>query len=257
MTLAAILLISLFTGSPGVGGPGFGSPPGLGDSIAQDQPPGQNSPAPSQSQAPAQSTNPKPSPSAAQGETTGSATSAKPSAKKRARHKKASVPDCSDSGAPRNAGAGQPSPGQSSPGQPSPGQPSGASGANNAGSANAGTADARTHPSGNAAKANPCPPAKKVVTNGGSDEPTIELTHDTSEQQASQQRFTTEQLRAATEENLKKIEGRQLDATQQDMVSQIKQFMDQSKSAVAEGDLERGRSLAMKAQLLSQELTKP
>ena len=253
MTLAAILLISLFTGSPGVGGPSIGSPPGLGDSLAQDQPAGQDSSAPSPSQTPAQGTNPKPSPSAAQNQTTGSSTSAKPSAKKRARHKKASVPDCSDSGAPLNAG-----PGQSSPGQSSPGQSSGANGANKAGSANAGTADTRSHSNdGTTTKANPCPPAKKVVTNGGSDEPTIELTHNTSEQQASQQRFTTEQLRTATEENLKKIEGRQLNTSQQDMVSQIKQFMDQSKSAVADGDLERGRSLAMKAQLLSEELTKP
>jgi hypothetical protein len=83
------------------------------------------------------------------------------------------------------------------------------------------------------------------------------LTRDTSEQQASQQRFTTEQLTAATEENLKKIEGRQLNSNQQEMVSQIKQFMAQAQSAVTEGDLERGHTLAMKARLLSDELLKP
>jgi hypothetical protein len=241
MTLAAILLISLFAGIPGAGGPGIGPPLALGGSLAQDQPAGQNSSAPSASPAPVQSTNPKPSPSAAQNQTTGSSSSAKRSAKKKARHKKASVPDCSDSAAPLNSG---------------PGQSSAANDANKAGSRNAGTVDANSN-SGTTAKANPCPPAKKVVTNGGSDAPTIELTHNTSEQQASQQRFTTDQLRTATEENLKKIEGRQLNTSQQDMVSQIKQFMDQSKSAVADGDLERGRSLAMKAQLLSEELTKP
>jgi hypothetical protein len=83
------------------------------------------------------------------------------------------------------------------------------------------------------------------------------LTRGTSEQQASQQRYTTEQLRAATEENLKKLAGRQLTPSQQDMVTQIKQFMDQAKSAVADQDLERGHSLAMKAHLLSEELLKP
>ena len=60
-----------------------------------------------------------------------------------------------------------------------------------------------------------------------------------------------------TEENLKKIAGRQLKPEQQDMVIQIRQYMEQSKSAVATGDLERARTLAWKAQLLSEELVKP
>lgn len=245
MTLAAILLISLFIGNPEAG-PSFGFPPGLGDSTAQaqDQPQGQNSSAPSPSQPPAQGTNPKTAPSAPQSQTTGSSSSPKPAPKKKSRRKKASVPDCSDSGAPLGAG---------------PGQPSAGSSANNGAATNGGAADAHSaHAnSGNTNEGKPCPPAKKVVTNGSTEEPTIELTHNTSEQQASQQRFTTEQLRTATEENLKKIEGRELNASQQEMVSQIKQFMDQSKSAIAEGDLERGRSLAVKAQLLSEELIKP
>lgn len=59
-----------------------------------------------------------------------------------------------------------------------------------------------------------------------------------------------------TDANLKKISGRQLSPSQQDMVTQIRQFMDQSKHAVAAGDLERARTLAWKAQLLSEELLK-
>jgi hypothetical protein len=62
---------------------------------------------------------------------------------------------------------------------------------------------------------------------------------------------------AATTENLKKLQGRQLPASQQDTVNQIKQFMEQSKTAVAAGDLERGNNLATKARLLSDELVKP
>jgi len=59
-----------------------------------------------------------------------------------------------------------------------------------------------------------------------------------------------------TDANLKQIAGRKLSATQQDMVNQIRQFMDQSKAAVVDGDLERARTLAWKAQVLSEELVK-
>lgn len=106
------------------------------------------------------------------------------------------------------------------------------------------------------AASKPCPPPKKVIRNGGSDEPSIQLLGGTNGDPASQQR-STEQLAAATEDNLKKLAGRQLTAGQQDMVSQVKQFMDQSKTAVAAGDLERGHNLARKAHLLSEELLKP
>ncbi len=60
---------------------------------------------------------------------------------------------------------------------------------------------------------------------------------------------------AAADENLKKMAGRQLAANQQDMVNQVRQFVDQSKAATATGDLDRARTLAWKAQLLSEELT--
>jgi hypothetical protein len=102
----------------------------------------------------------------------------------------------------------------------------------------------------------PCPPPKKVIHNGGSDEPTIQLIGGTPAEQASNQR-STEQLTAATQENLNKIAQLQLTPGRQEMVNQIKQFMDQSKSAVAGGDAKRGHNLAQKAHLLSQELLKP
>ena len=95
-----------------------------------------------------------------------------------------------------------------------------------------------------------------MVRNGGSEEPSIQLVGGAPSDHASQQR-STEQLAAATEENLKKIAGRQLNPTQQEMVNQVKQFMDQSKTAVAAGDMERGHNLVQKAHLLSEELIKP
>lgn len=103
----------------------------------------------------------------------------------------------------------------------------------------------------------PCPPKKVVVKNGGTDEPPAELKGDTPPAKASNDLLNTEQLHLATEGNLKKIAGRQLTEDQQEMVNQIKQFMDQSKAAVADGDLERGHNLAVKARLLSDELAGP
>jgi len=60
-----------------------------------------------------------------------------------------------------------------------------------------------------------------------------------------------------TEANLKKIAGRQLTPDQENMVNQIRQFMEQSKAAAGDGDLDRARTLAWKAQVLSEELVKP
>jgi hypothetical protein len=102
----------------------------------------------------------------------------------------------------------------------------------------------------------PCPPPKKVVRNGGSNEPSIQLSGGTASDQAWQQQ-STEQLSAATSENLKKLAGRQLTSNQQEMVNKIKEYMDQTKAAITAGDAQRGRSLAEKAHLLSEELVKP
>jgi hypothetical protein len=58
------------------------------------------------------------------------------------------------------------------------------------------------------------------------------------------------------EENLKKLGGRDLSSTEQETVTQIRQYMDQSKAAVTAGDPERARNLAWKAQTLSEDLLK-
>ena len=100
-----------------------------------------------------------------------------------------------------------------------------------------------------------CPPSKVIVRQGGTAEPSIQLAGGAA--RASQQRETANQMLGTTEANLKKIAGRQLTSGQQNMVSQIRQFMDQSKAAVGDGDLDRARTLAWKAQVLSEELVKP
>jgi len=100
-----------------------------------------------------------------------------------------------------------------------------------------------------------CPPAKVIVRQGGTAEPAIQLAGGAAS--ASPQKDTGNQMLVTTEANLKKIAGRQLSSDQQNMVNQIHQFMEQSKAAVGDGDLDRARTLAWKAQVLSEELVKP
>jgi hypothetical protein len=263
MKLAAILgLCLLNTGwlSPAAHGPvpqAAGQPPAATSSDSSTQQ-SQGASAPQPQEPPAQSAEPaQPAPSPTS-QTPNSPAQPKPSATKPRRHKK-TPPNCSDAPTALNTAVGKPADSANS-------ADAGANNAsNNAGSNNP---EANSDGSNNAASTNPaskttdtaalkpCPPPKKVVRNGGSSEPKVQLTGGTTAQQAAN-KSSTEQLKAATEENLKKAAGLQLNPSQKEMVSQIKQFMEQSKAAVAAGDLERGHNLALKAQLLSDELVKP
>jgi len=75
------------------------------------------------------------------------------------------------------------------------------------------------------------------------------LPHD----EAMHSRFTTEQLLLSTDQNLAGLR-RALSPSEQDMVAQIRLFMQQSRAAIGEGDLVRARNLALKAHLLSDDL---
>ncbi len=223
MTLAAVLVVCLASLFPA----------GMRASPTQDQ----GGPAASQAQAP-----PVPAANSPAGQTQSSPTPAKPSPKPRRHRKKAAVPDCSTL--------------TTTPNQPGAGNSANAS---NTGPTTKAAGDTN-EPSATDAKSTtvkPCQPPIVVIKNGGSKEPTVQLKGDATTEQASQERSTTDQLTAATEENLKKIAERQLSSSQQDVVNQVKDFLEQSKKAIAAGDLERGRNLAMKARRLSDELLKP
>jgi hypothetical protein len=97
-------------------------------------------------------------------------------------------------------------------------------------------------------------PRKKVIRNGSTADPVVQLAPSVTDQQASQQRQSTAQLLAATDANLNKISARQLSSSQQDMVNQIRNYVQQAKEAEKAGDLQRARNLAFKAQLLSDEV---
>lgn len=108
----------------------------------------------------------------------------------------------------------------------------------------------------NSAAASPCPPKKVIVRQGSTSDPSIEVVGGAQGRQASDERDTSIQMLETTEANLKKVEGTQLDSNQQDMVKQVREFIDQSKAATSAGDLDQARTLALKAQLLSEELVR-
>ena len=78
----------------------------------------------------------------------------------------------------------------------------------------------------------------------------------TPQHQDSSERRKSGQLLTATEANLKSLGDRKLSPEQQATVTQIRQFMDQSRAALDAGDLTQGYNLASKANVLSEELTK-
>ena len=96
-------------------------------------------------------------------------------------------------------------------------------------------------------------PTKTVVRNGSEQEAAMELSPPVNKDKKEEQTKITQQLLAASDANLNKIAGRELNANQQDTVTQIKSYMEQAKGAL-EDDVQRAYNLALKAKLLSEEL---
>jgi hypothetical protein len=69
---------------------------------------------------------------------------------------------------------------------------------------------------------------------------------------AAQQQMTSSL--AVAEKNLAYSQGKKLNSTQTDLAAKIKEFVDDARAAGREGDWTRARSLATKAQVLSEEL---
>jgi hypothetical protein len=99
-------------------------------------------------------------------------------------------------------------------------------------------------------------PPKKVVRNGGTADPAVQLAPGMSAEQASSQRRNTTELLAATDANLKQISSRPINSSQQASVDQIRKYMEQAKVAEQAGDVQRAQNLASKALLLSDDLAK-
>ncbi len=110
-------------------------------------------------------------------------------------------------------------------------------------------------PSATAKKPAPKPPEHKTVPNGGSDTNNAQLAASIPQGEAVHQRQSAAQLRINTEKNLVNL-TRTLSDDEQLTVQQIRAFLTQSRTADNEGDTERAYTLALKAYLLSDDLTK-
>ena len=93
-------------------------------------------------------------------------------------------------------------------------------------------------------------PRRIVVRRGGTSETGGQLEPGVPQTEADHQRQATERILRSTDGSLKNITQRKLTPDQQDMVRQINFYMEQSHSAIKEGDLGRARNLADKARML-------
>jgi len=74
-----------------------------------------------------------------------------------------------------------------------------------------------------------------------------------SDEQLSAAKSDTQQSLIVAERNLSLVQGKRLNATQQDLVSKIRGFVDSAHEAMKENDWQRARSQAKKAEVLSKE----
>lgn len=155
---------------------------------------------------------------------------------------------------PQNPPEQQPSPQQSQPASDNPQQPSTAP--RKLDSKPASSVAAKRRRKRDTLSSSGSAPSKKVVRNGGTADPPVQLAPGPGQGQSSQQLESTTYLLASADDNLKKIAGRQLNQNQQDSVKQIRVYMDQAKTAQAAGDLDRAHNLAVKAHLLSDDLAR-
>lgn len=95
-----------------------------------------------------------------------------------------------------------------------------------------------------------------MVREGGASEPSAQIVTSMSAEKASAERQEAEKWLGSAEEDLKELEGRTLNPQQQEAVSQIHNYISGAHSALTEGDISRGHTLATKARLLAEDLVK-
>ncbi|HUB02194.1 MAG TPA: hypothetical protein VL983_05895 [Terriglobales bacterium] len=100
------------------------------------------------------------------------------------------------------------------------------------------------------------PPHKVVIKQGGVREPSAQIVTDMAPAEVTKKREESERLLDEADENLKRLADRTLSEQQQETVSQIDHYMTVARSALKEGDVSRGHTLALKANLLAQDLAK-
>jgi len=97
-------------------------------------------------------------------------------------------------------------------------------------------------------------PRRIVVREGGASEPETQIVSNLTHEEASRERQSTEDLLNLTRDILQRLSGRSLDAQRQETLSQIQNYMEGSRSALKQGDIARAHTLALKANLLADDL---
>ena len=100
------------------------------------------------------------------------------------------------------------------------------------------------------------PPRKIVVREGGASEPAERIAPGMTPAEALRQRQDAELLLSAADDHLKRLAERSLDARQKEMAGQIRNYVEGSRKSLQEGDLRRASTLALKANLLAEDLVK-
>ena len=99
-------------------------------------------------------------------------------------------------------------------------------------------------------------PRKIVVRQGGAQEPSAQIVPGMLPGEAAKQRQGAEEMLVSADDRLKQLAGRTLDAARQETVAQIRNYMEKARSALNDGDTQRGHTLALKAYLLADDLVK-
>jgi len=99
-------------------------------------------------------------------------------------------------------------------------------------------------------------PKRIVVRQGGVDEPSAQIVPGVPPQEARRLREEAEDLLNSTRETLRQLAGQPFTPPQQENVSQIQNYMEGSRAALKAGDVSRAHTLALKAQLLAEDLTR-
>jgi len=99
-------------------------------------------------------------------------------------------------------------------------------------------------------------PRKVVIRHGGAAEPTAQIVPDLAAEEAIKLREGTLDLLASAGENLKALASRTLDVPKQGTLTQIQDYVKKAQAAMKDGDVRRAHTLALKAQLLADDLVK-
>ena len=100
----------------------------------------------------------------------------------------------------------------------------------------------------------PGAPKKIVVREGGASEPAAQIAPGMAATEASHQRENAQHWLQSTDDELKQLAGRSLQASQAETVGQIRNYVGEARSALKENDPRRASILAEKAHLLAADL---